>query len=154
MDCCIKVSNYKTRNRKLHAAINFGVGGTVVSSLATALFSRRRQLVGVTSNFSNNKYFAILELHALSPLHGSISPWYYFDHRFQKCQSRVKHKCQQCNREKDVMWWEKSGSASSGLPMMEWPGVRASTPSSSWITAVKGWLFRQTSIWVSSVDIL
>ena len=30
--------------------------------------------------FSNNKYFAILlgrlELHALSPLRGSISPWY------------------------------------------------------------------------------
>ena len=74
VDCCIKVSNYKTRNRKLHAAINFGVGGTVVSSLATALFSRRRQLVGVTSNFSNNKYFAILELHALSPLRGLISP--------------------------------------------------------------------------------
>ena len=43
------------------------------SLLAMALFSQRRQLVGVTSNFSNNKYFSIQELHALSLLQGSLA---------------------------------------------------------------------------------
>ena len=59
------------------AKTTFGIGGMVVSSLATTLFSRCRHLVGVTSNFSNNKYFAIQELHALLLLCGSIRPWWY-----------------------------------------------------------------------------
>ena len=77
---------------------------------------------------------------------------YSADHRCQKWRTKAWHKCQRLRRLRFWNDWEGLDSASKGLPMRKWPGVRASN-SLSVLTETIGRLLRHDSIWVSTVEI-